>query len=275
MKKVLAACAVACLVTFTAPVVQADTLSFGLVPQQSAKKLARLWTPIFNYLSEKTGETIRFSTAQDIPTFEKRVLAGDYDIAYMNPYHYTVFHKVPGYEAIVRQKDKRIKGIVVVRKDSTLKELSELDKSTLAFPSPAAFAASVLPRAKMELDGMQIDPKYVSSHDSVYLGVARGFFVAGGGVMRTFKNTAPEVREQLRVLWTTPGYTPHSIAVHPRVKPEIVAKLKQALIAMNDDPEGRKLLDSINFNGMELAENGDWDDVRSLNIKLLDSLIAQ
>jgi phosphonate transport system substrate-binding protein len=253
--------------------VNAASLSFGIVPQQSAQKLARLWTPVFKYLSDKTGEDIRFSTAHDIPTFEKRLVAGEYDIAYMNPYHYTVFHQVPGYEAIARQKDKRIKGIMVVRKDSPLTELAGLNGQTLAFPSPAAFAASVVPRAQMELQGMQITPQYVSSHDSVYLGVARGFFAGGGGVLRTFNNTAPEVKDQLRILWTTPSYTAHAIAVHPRVAPDIIEKLKQALLTMHDDPEGLKLLAAINFNGFELAENSDWDDVRALQIKLLDELL--
>lgn len=275
MNKILTATLLIGAVAVTAAPAQAETLTFGIVPQQSAKKLARLWTPIFKHLSVKTGATIRFATARNIPTFEKRMLAGEYDVAYMNPYHYTVFSEAPGYVAIARQKDKRIKGIVVVRKDSPLTSLSELDKQKLAFPSPAAFAASVLPRAKMEQDGMQIEPKYVSSHDSVYLGVSKGFFVAGGGVMRTFNNTTPEVREQLRVLWNTPTYTPHAFAVHPRVKSETVAKLKQALLEMNSDPEGKRLLKTINFKGIELAENADWDDVRSLNIKLLDHLLAQ
>jgi len=256
------------------PQAQAETLTFGIVPQQSAKKLARLWTPIFKHLSEKTGTTIRFATAQNIPTFEKRMRSGEYDVAYMNPYHYTVFSQKPGYNAIARQKNKRIKGIVVVKKDSPIKSLSELDNQTLAFPSPAAFAASVLPRAKMTQDGLQITPKYVSSHDSVYMSVSKGFFPAGGGVMRTFNNTDPNVRKNLRVLWDTPTYTPHAIAVHPRVNSETVAKLKQALMEMNTDPDGKALLKTINFKGIELAESADWDDVRGLNIKLLDHMLA-
>jgi phosphonate transport system substrate-binding protein len=263
-----------CLVfSFIAVPVKAETLTFGIVPQQSAQKLAKLWTPINAFLSKKVGVKILFSTANDIPTFEKRALAGEYDIAYMNPYHYTVFHQEPGYEAIAKQKDKQIKGIIVVAKDSPLSSLEELTSETLAFPAPAAFAASVLPRAKMAKDGIDITPKYVSSHDSVYLTVSRGLFPAGGGVMRTFNNTAPEVREGLRVLWTTPGYTPHAIAVHPRLSNDLKTKIQQALLDMNDDPEGQALLASINFKALAMAEDKDWDDVRELNIKLLEHLL--
>lgn len=275
MKSKLGAVLVAMSLGIGATSVSAETLTFGIVPQQSAKKLARLWTPIFSYLSNKTGVTIRFATAKNIPLFEKRVLAGEYDLAYMNPYHYTVFSEKPGYRAIIKQKNKRIKGIVVVRKDSPLASLNELDNKKMAFPSPAAFAASVLPRAKMRKDGLEISPKYVSSHDSVYMSVAKGFFPAGGGVMRTFNNTAPEVREQLKVLWTTPGYTPHAIAVHPRVKNATAEKVQQALLAMNTDPEGKKLLKTINFKGVEVAGNQDWDDVRALNIRLLEHMLGR
>ncbi|UAB74073.1 phosphate/phosphite/phosphonate ABC transporter substrate-binding protein [Vibrio sp. SCSIO 43132] len=250
-----------------------DEITFGVVPQQSAKKLAAKWGPIFLYISKKTGHNIHFATAKDIPTFEKRLLNGEYDLAYMNPYHYTVFSQKPGYQAFAKQTDKKIKGIVVVPKDSELKDLAELSGSTLAFPSPAAFAASVLPRAKMQQEGISFSPQYVSSHDSVYLAVSKGIFPAGGGVMRTFNNTSPEVRSSLKVMWSTPGYTPHAFAALSTLDPQIVSSISNALQEMIADEEGKKLLKSINFKGVSPAEDSDWDDVRSLEISLLNSLL--
>ncbi|MEO0444096.1 MAG: PhnD/SsuA/transferrin family substrate-binding protein, partial [Pseudomonadota bacterium] len=57
--------------------------SFGIVPQQSAKKLAQAWTPVLQYLSTKTGIKLQFKTAKNIPEFEKRLADGDYDFSYM------------------------------------------------------------------------------------------------------------------------------------------------------------------------------------------------
>lgn len=65
--------------------------SFGVVSQQAAGKLARGWMPVTRWLSDRLGRRVLFRTAPDIPTFERRLTAGEYDIAYMNPYHYTVF----------------------------------------------------------------------------------------------------------------------------------------------------------------------------------------
>ncbi len=251
----------------------AQTLTFGVVPQQSAKKLAELWSPVLQYISEYAGVTIQFTTAKNIPEFEKRLLAGEYDLAYMNPYHYVVFHQKPGYQAIAKQKDKKIRGILVVRKDSSIESIADLQNSQMAFPSPAAFAASILPRAQIAQENIEFTPKYVSSHDSVYINVARGFFPAGGGVMRTFNNTAPEIREQLKVLWQTNPYTSHAIAAHPRVSQVTQDKIVQAMLAMNNDPEAMALLKRLNFMGLEEASNEKWDDIRKLDITLLDHLL--
>lgn len=158
---------------------QADetVYTFSVVPQQSATKTAKIWAPVLKQLGQKTGYRFKLKTAKNIPVFEQRLLNAESDFSYMNPYHYTVFHEKSGYNAIAKAKDKRIRGIVVVRKDSKIKSIEELNGKNLAFPSPAAFAASILPRGYFNQQGIKITPKYVSSHDSVYSNVAKGFMV--------------------------------------------------------------------------------------------------
>lgn len=249
--------------------------SFGVVPQQAARKIVRLWTPVLAALSKKSGHRMHVVTARDIPTFEKQLANGGYDFSYMNPYHFTVFHENPGYQAVARQKEKRIQGILVTRKDSPLQTLEDLRGRTLAFPSPAAFAASVLPRGSLRKAGIDVTPTYVSSHDSVYLTVARGLFPAGGGVVRTFRNTLPATRAQLRIFWKSDRFTPHAIAVHPRIPQPIWHAVQQALLEMGQDPQTRPLLEALKFQkGFEVAHNEDWDDVRALQLPPLGATVS-
>ena len=125
---------------------EGTTLTFGVVPQQAASTLVRSWGPVLRYLEQKTGYRFVFRTAPDIPTFEQRLAAGEYDFAYMNPYHFVAVNRgEAGYQAIARAKDKKIRGILVVRKDSPLSQLQELDGKELAFPAPAAFANASVP----------------------------------------------------------------------------------------------------------------------------------
>lgn len=245
--------------------------SFAVVPQQAATELAETWSPFLAWVSARSGVALRFATGPDIPAFEKRLAKGDYDFAYMNPYHYTVFHKKPGYQAMAKEKDRKIKGILVVRKDSPIADIRELNGAELVFPAPAAFAASILPRAALRNEGVAFTAKFVSSHDSVYLNVARGLYPAGGGIVRTFEMLDEAERKQLRVLWSTPAYTPHAFASHPRVPKAVLAKVQEAMLAMTDDPVGQKMLKLVGLKGLETAVDGDWDDIRQLHIREQDT----
>ncbi|MFT4514514.1 MAG: phosphonate transport system substrate-binding protein [Planctomycetota bacterium] len=243
-------------------------LSVGVVPQQAASTLAKQWIPLLNYIGNKANARLVFKTASNIPTFEKRCAAGAYDIAYMNPYHYTVYHDQVGYEAIVKRSDSKIKGIIVKKRGSNHQTLMDLDGKKLAFPAPRAFAATLLTTAGLRAAGVEFESEYVSSHESVYLNVARGLFVAGGGIVRTFKNVSPEIRDQLEILWETPSYTPHAFAMHPRVDAKMRAAVTQALIEIDSDEVGRTLLGALNIKNLEAASNQDWDDVRELQIQI-------
>jgi len=140
-------------------------LTFGVVPQQSASKLADKWSPILKRISEETGIQISFATAPSIPMFEKKLSEGEYDLAYMNPLHYTFYSQSPGYVAIAKQADKKIRGIIVAQKDAKLTSLNDLNNTSMAFPAPLAFAATVLPTAELKGQDIQIKPHYVKSHD--------------------------------------------------------------------------------------------------------------
>ena len=142
----------------------------------------------------------------------------------------------------------------------------------LVFPAPAAFAASILPRAALRKEGIIFNPKFVASHESVYLNVARGYYAAGGGIERTFDMQDEAVRRDLRILWSTPAYTPHAIAVHPKLPRELALKVREALLGLNDDPSALKMLQTIGFKGVEAAQDADWNDIRQLNITELDTL---
>lgn len=240
-------------------------LTFGVVPQEAPARLARLWTPFLQALSQRTGYRLEFETAPNIPTFEQRLAAARYAIAYMNPYHYVVFHKHPGYQVFAHAAGK-LRGILVVARNGPIRRLQTLRGDTVAFPAPAAFAASVIPRAWLKRLRIPIKPRYVYSHDSVYLTVADGLYPAGGGILRTLHTMAPGVRRRLRILWRSPAYTPHAFAAAPGVPERVVARVRAALIAMTRTPEGRRLLHQLGFRAITAADDAEYDDIRALHL---------
>jgi phosphonate transport system substrate-binding protein len=67
-------------------------------------------------------------------------------------------------------------------------------------------------------------------------------------VNNTLDNEAPEVRQQLRVLYETSAYTPHPVATHPSVSTAVRERFLKAMLKLAQDEEGRKLLDGINLH---------------------------
>lgn len=119
--------------------------SFGIGPTQSAIELAKRWTPVMQYLSEKSGVPLQFKTAKDIPTFQQQVREGAYDFVFTNPYNYLQEHKGSGYTAFAREKDGKLFGVLVVKKDGPIQDAMQLNGQVVAFPTAAALAATWLP----------------------------------------------------------------------------------------------------------------------------------
>ncbi len=240
--------------------------SFGIAPQQSASELAKRWAPILRHLSAKAGVTLQFTTSKDISSFQDQMRGGAYDFAFMNPHHYTEFRKTAGYTAFAHEEDNPLRGVIVVKNNGPITHPVQLQGLTVALPSPTAMAATWLTLRHLEEQGIKTKPQYVKSMDSIYLAVSRGLFPAGGGEMRTLGAQDAALRSQLRVLWASDPLPPHPFSAHPRVPSEVVAKVQKAMVEMGRTPEGRTLLQAINFKGIQTATDRDYDVVRRMKL---------
>jgi phosphonate transport system substrate-binding protein len=243
----------------------AHTYSFGVVPQQSPQKLYKAWQPFIEHLSNKTGHQIIFKTEKSIPAFEKNLYSGKYDIAYSNPYHFVIAQLKQDHEAIARF-NKKIVGILVVKKDSKIKNLSDIKDKTILFPAPKAFAATILTKYEV-LEKIDYDIeksknfRYVNSHDSVYKGVQRDIGQIGGGIMRTFNKF--QDKDQLRILYKTNSYPSHPISISKNIDKEFITKLKEALLSTPKD-----ILKAINPKELIITDSNEYNTVKKLAEKL-------
>lgn len=247
----------------------AQTLTLGVTPLKSAARLAEEWQPLTEEIGRRAGIELVFRTAPNVPAFGERLAKGEYDIAFMNPYHYALVSAKPGYRAFARERDRPLVGIIVVRKDGPIRSIKDLSGQTVIFPTPLAFAASMLTQAELRHQGIHIDARYVQSHESVIHGVTSGGFVAGGTIAKIVASAEPGVASQLRDIYQTKAYHAHPFAIHPRLGKDLVMRLRAAFMSLNDDETGRRVLDRIAFKGIEPANDRDYDDARRLDMRAL------
>jgi phosphonate transport system substrate-binding protein len=239
---------------------------FGVLPQVATAKVAEMWVPFLDKVSEMSGVKLRFVTAPSISEFGTRAKAGTYAFYYHNTLAYV--QQDDRYAAFAREVGAKTVGVLVVARDSKLSRLADLKGSTISIPSAGSFGAAVLPLFALQKEGgldLQKDVKVIvaGSHEAGYQAVLQGKATAAGGLTRTFELLPKEDRAKLRVLYTTKAYSPLPFAARKDVPADAVARVQKALASFAKDPANARMLEALNMKqGFEPAKPADWDDVR-------------
>lgn len=192
--------------------------TLGVVPQFPAVEVQRRWSPITAWLEQACNARIELVYSSSIPEFERRFTEGQFDLAFVNPYHAVMARKAQGYQPLVRDGASALKGILVIKADGPIRQLQDLQGATITFPSPNAFGASLYMRALLEREhGIRFTARYSKTHTNAYRHVLAGEAKAAGGITATLQAESPAVQQQLRVLYETPEASPHPLASHPCV----------------------------------------------------------
>lgn len=223
-------------------------LVFSPVPQLPAPTMYSRWAPLLEAIGKDSGQCFDLVIKPSIPEFEKYLLQGTPDLAYVNPYHAVMAYKAKRYRPIIADGSSSLTGILAVKRDGGIQQLSDLNNKSVAFPAPNAFAASLLLRAHLQQLKINIKPLYVKTHSNVYRSIMIGDAAAGGGVNKTLESEPEDIQGKLRVLYESPGYRSHPVVVNSKLSQELQERIQQSFIAIAKSEEGRKLLASVQLN---------------------------
>lgn len=189
-------------------------------------------------------------------------MAGEYDFVYLNPLMYLEAKKRAGYSALARD-GTLAHGVLVVRRDGP-RLLAGLAGKAIAFPAPAAAGATIFVRRDLRHAGIQHDLAYLGTHESVYRAVAAGQYAGGGGTLKTFQQSAPALRQELRVLHQTAPLMGHIVGVHPRVPATEVARVRQILLTLHAQDQTRDLLKPMGFRRLIPVRANDFAGLQGI-----------
>lgn len=122
-----------------------DELLFATAPTHSAEETTKLYTPIVNFLSAKTGKKIRLEIPSNFIQYSKRIQDNKYDIVFDGPhlvawrmerYQHTPIIRFPG----------QIRIVIAAREKSPLSNIDDLQYGTkvCAFVPPNLLTMSML-----------------------------------------------------------------------------------------------------------------------------------
>lgn len=224
----------------------------AVVPQLTPVEMYGNWQPLVDALV-RAGIPCELVIHPTIALFEREFLGGHADLVYLNPYHMVMARNAHGYIPLLRDQ-RALEGLLLVAQDAPARSLKDLHGSRISFPAPNALGASLYIRAVLAEENIPYQPHYAGNHRNAIRQVLAGDSAAAGLVRATYELEPPEVRQALRVVYTTPAIAPHPIAVHPRVPPALRKQLIDALLALARDSHQQGLLQAIQMPGPVVAD---------------------
>jgi phosphonate transport system substrate-binding protein len=253
----------------TSTLVEDDTFIFGIHPLHNPARLHEFFGPITDYLSNNIeGVSFKIEASRNYATFDEKLYSGKFHFALPNPYQ-TINSFEHGYKVFAKMADdENFRGIIIVRKDSGVNEVTDLKGGSVSFPAPTALAATMLPQYFLQahgLDVMQdIDIQYVGSQESSIMNVMLGNTIAGATwppPWRTLSKERPQLAKEMKIIWRTPSLPNNSLVARKDIDQQIVNKVKALLLTLHEQPQGKAWLAKIGLSQFETAENETYDPV--------------
>jgi phosphonate transport system substrate-binding protein len=230
-------------------------------PLHNPKRLTAVYGPIVDYINRNIPEAhFRLEASRNYEEYEKKLYAGHCAFSMPNPYQ-TLESLKHGYRIFGKMgDDEDFRGIILTRKDSGLREVSDLKGRAVSYPARSALAATMLPQYYLQTHGINvshdIENRYVGSQESSIMSVYRGYVAAGATWLipwKIFMAEHADMAAQLAVRWQTEPLVNNGWVVRKDVPVELVDKFSSLLFQMHESEQGREMLSKIPVSRFETA----------------------
>lgn len=249
---------------------RAAELKLGIHPYLLPQELLDRFTPLSRYLSEKTNHAIRVTVSASYQDHVNRIGGGDLDIAFLGPSLYIElerqFGEIPLLARMEIKSRPRFQGTIIVRQDSPLEELKDLEGHSFAFGSPHSTMSHLLPRYMLiqaGIDNRLSAYSYLGNHESVALSVLLGQNQAGAVKEEVYE----KYKERgLRALAWTPEISEHLFIAGAHLPEEITDSLREALLDLRQHDPEKVILSALKKNTTALVavKDQDYDNLRKI-----------
>lgn len=245
--------------------VEPKTLSLGLVSETHRKEIEGHFRDFVIYMTRKlsTGSEIEGKVVVAATPFELAKLLEQrrVDLYMESAYPTYVINSVHGAGKLLLRRWKsglaEYYSVIFTRRDSGVKRLEDLKGKTFVFEDAGSTSGYLLPKLFLQRQGLKLTEKGRSSADSIATDV--GYFfarsqeklvesvltkqaAAGAFSNDDFQALEEKKKVDIVALAQTDRLPRHLLSVRSDLAPAVVSRLEKILLAMDDDAEGRKIL---------------------------------
>ncbi|MFZ2725521.1 MAG: PhnD/SsuA/transferrin family substrate-binding protein [Methylococcaceae bacterium] len=243
----------------------------GIHPLHNPKRLFEVYAPIIEFIDQQLPDvSLKLEASRNYEEFEKKLYSGHFDFAMPNPYQ-TLKALNHGYQVFGKMADDtNFCGIILVRKDSGINQISDLKGKIIAYPAKTALAATMMPQQYLQTHGLNINTdienRYVGSQESAIMNVLLGSVAAAATwpvPWKTFSSEFPDKAAQLEVKWRTSSLPNNGWVVRNDIPKTVVEQFANQLFSLQNTPAGQTMLSAVPVSRFEPATSQTYAPVKA------------
>lgn len=237
-----------------------DEIVIGLIPEINIFQQMERFKPLSAYLSEQVGRPVKLTVLTRygnlIENFENNHLDGAFFGSFTGALAIQKLGIVPLARPINLNGRSTYAGLIFVRKDSGIRNVAAMRGKRFVFVEKATSAGYIFPLAYLHSQGVKDvkaflgDTYFSGSHDAAMYAVLEGkagIGAAKDSVYDWVRSKEPRIDKELLILARSEEFPSNGLGVRKDMDAGLKAKLKAALLHLQDSPQGLKVLETLRF----------------------------
>ena len=249
-------------------------LVIGLIPEQNIFRQMERYRPLAEYITRKTGYQIKLVVLPRYGNIIDNFVSESMDGAFFGSFVYTLAHAKLGVEVIARPENLRgistYHGLIIVREDSGIRTAKDMKGKRFAFVDKATTAGYLLPLDYFLQNNIKDYKTYfretyfAGTHEDAIYDVLNGKADIGAAkntIYEKLKNADHRIIEELLILRRSPDVPENALGLRKDIDEAVRKKLKEVLLDMDNDPEGKDVLQQFGARRFIETTNADYEPV--------------
>ncbi|WP_456271744.1 phosphate/phosphite/phosphonate ABC transporter substrate-binding protein [Bacillus sp. AK031] len=267
-----------------------DKLVMGFVPSQDSETIADTVEPLAERLGEELGIEVEGRVMTDYTALIEAMGSNEVQVGFIPAFGYVLANEQYGVEVIlksVRHGSGTYKAQYLVKADSGIESLEDLEGKIWAYPDAASTSGFLFPAAQL-MDQFDIESANALQSEFFSQGIAAGghdtaaiaVYEGDADVATTFDDVRttlteeyPDMMDKMKVIDYTSEIPNDTISVTKELDDEMQQQIKEVFLSLNEDPEMIKIMNEV-YNWDEITEASDeeYQVVKDTYAKFKDSI---
>lgn len=259
-------------------------IKIGLVPEQDIRKMAARYEPLAEYLSKKLDKEIALVYLDSYAEVCDKFIYKQLDAAFFGSFSYGLTHVKAGVEPIARpdyQGVSTYRGLIVVREDSGIKNITDMRGKRLALVHQATYAGYLYPLRYFKEHGVKDPEGYFSkiifsgSHDKAIFALLKNEVDVACPkdlVYQRIIKENPDLEKKLVVLSASEQVPSNALCASKDFDQVLKNKLKDALLNLHSEAEAAAVFRSLGAERFIETKDSDYqhlyDTINALGVDL-------